>query len=153
MWLPTTTRTTTTTPRSATTTYSCVHIREEDGFRGKRTVSAYDSATPFATYSTIVSSGARRALWSLCHTRRQDLQATEYRHLPRRTSGTEETVMSLGDAGDDCINVLSRVTTVLNTDLESVTTELDETQDKLLEAHARIRQLEAQLAGRALPLA
>ena len=57
--------------------------------------------------------------------------------------------MSLGDAGDDCINVLSRVTTVLNTDLESVTTELDETQDKLLEAHARIRQLEAQLAGRA----
>ena len=61
--------------------------------------------------------------------------------------------MSLGDTGDDCINVLSRVTTVLNTDLESVTTELDETQDKLLEAHARIRQLEAQLAGRALPLA
>ena len=61
--------------------------------------------------------------------------------------------MSLGDAGDDCINVLSRVTTALNADLESVTTELDETQDKLLEAHARIRQLKAQLAGRAPPLA
>ena len=40
------------------------YIRDEDGFRGKRTASAHDSATPFATYSAAISSAARRALFS-----------------------------------------------------------------------------------------
>ena len=73
----------------------------------------------------------------------------EYRHLPRRISGTEETVVTLGDEGEDHVNTLARVSAALNTDLENVTTELDLTQDRLMEAHERIRQLEAQLAGRA----
>ena len=75
----------------------------------------------------------------------------EYCHLPRRTSGTEKTVVTLGGAAKNRINVLAQVTATLNTDLECVTTELDETQDMLLDAHVRIRQLEAQLAGRAPP--
>ncbi|RLM56124.1 hypothetical protein C2845_PM10G10520 [Panicum miliaceum] len=46
------------------------------------------SAMPHATYDASVSNAARRALWSICHTHRQELQNTEYRHLPRRLSGT-----------------------------------------------------------------
>ena len=83
-----------------------VHIRDEDGFRGKRTISAHDSTTPFTTCSAAVSSAARRALWSLCQARRQDLQATKYHHLPRHTIWTEETVVTLRDEGEDRVNVL-----------------------------------------------
>ena len=75
----------------------------------------------------------------------------EYRHLPRRISGTEETVVTLGDEGEDHVNTLARVSAALNTNLENITTELDLTQDRLMEAHERIRQLEAHLAGRAPP--
>ena len=60
-------------------------------------------------------------------------------------------MVTLGDKGEDRINTLTQVTAALNTDLENVTSELDQTQDQLMDAHARIRQLEAQLAGRAPP--
>ena len=102
-------------------------------------------------YSDAINSAARWDLWSLCHTHRHALHAMEYRHLPRCTSGTEKIVVTLGGAAENRINVLARVTAALNTNLECVTTELDETQDMLLDAHVRIRQLEAQLAGRAPP--
>jgi len=115
------------------------------------TVSAHDSDGPLPTYYDSVCSAARRALWSLCHTNRQDLQATEYRHLPRRACGTEETVMTLGGEEGSSVSILARATAALNTDLEGVTTELVRTQDRLMEAHDRIRQLEAQLAGGAPP--
>ena len=101
-----------------------VHVRVVDGFRGKRIVSAHDSDGPLPTYYDSVSSAARRALWSLCHTNRQDLQATEYRHLPRRARGTEETVMTLGGEEGRSVRILARATAALNTDLEGVTTEL-----------------------------
>ena len=57
--------------------------------------------------------------------------------------------MTLGGEEGSSTNVLARATAALNTDLEGVTTELVRTQDRLTEAHDRIRQLEAQLAGRA----
>ena len=60
-------------------------------------------------------------------------------------------MVTLGDEGEDRINTLTRVTAALNTDLENVTSELDQTQDQLMDSHVRIRQLEAQLAGRAPP--
>ena len=75
----------------------------------------------------------------------------EYRHLPHRARGTEDTVMTLGGEEGSSTNILARATAALNTDLEGVTTELVRTQDSLTEAHDRIRQLEAQLAGRAPP--
>ena len=61
--------------------------------------------------------------------------------------------MTLGCEEGSSTNVLARATAALNTDLEGVTTELVRTQDRLMEAHDRIHQLEAQLAGRAPPLA
>ena len=59
--------------------------------------------------------------------------------------------MTLGGEEGRSVRVLARATAALNTDLEGVTTELVRTQDRLMEAHDRIRQLEAQLAGRAPP--
>jgi len=59
--------------------------------------------------------------------------------------------MTLGGEEGSSVNILARATAVLNIDLEGVTTELAHTQNRLMEAHDRIRQLEAQLVGRAPP--
>ena len=75
----------------------------------------------------------------------------EYCHLPRHAHGTEEIVMTLGGEEGSSVNILARDIVALNPDLEGVITELVHTQDRLMEAHDRIRQLEAQLAGRAPP--
>ena len=121
-----------------------VHIRERlETSKGMKTRSAHNSTTPHATYAASVSDAARRALWSLCYTHRQELSFTEYCHLPRRTSGTEDTVVPLGEAGEDRLNVLARVSAALNMDLEGATAELDNTHEKLQEAQAKIAQLEA----------
>jgi len=128
-----------------------VHIRVDDGRRGKRTISAHDSSTPMATYRDAISSAARRALWSLCHTNCQDLEDSDYQHLPRRAHGTEDTELTLGGDGEGRVNVTVRALAAVNTDQEHVTNQLDETQDRLRKAHHRIRQLEAQLAGEAPP--
>ena len=64
-----------------------VHIRVDNGPRGMMIVSAHDSSTPMATYHAAVSSAVRRALWSLCHANRRDLEDTDYQHLPRLLVG------------------------------------------------------------------
>jgi len=69
-----------------------VHIRERgEGDHGMKTSSAHDSTTPHSTYAASISSASRRALWSLCHTHCQVLHTTEYRHVPRRASGSDVT--------------------------------------------------------------
>ena len=130
---------------------TCVHIRVDDGRRGRRTISVHNSSTPMTTYRHTVSSAARRALRSLCHTNHRDLEDTDYQHLPRRARGTEDTELTLGGDGESRVNVTVRALAALNTDLEHVTNQLDETQDWLREAHHRILQLEAQLAREAPP--
>ncbi|CAO2038067.1 unnamed protein product [Urochloa humidicola] len=57
----------------------------------------------------------------------------------------------LGEASEDRINVLARVIAALNIDLDGATAELTNTYEKLQGAHARIAQLEAQLAGQEPP--
>ena len=85
-----------------------VHIRERlETSKGMKTCSAHNCTAPHATYAALVSDAARRALWSLCYTHRQELSFTEYRHLPHRTSGTEDTVVPLGEAREDRLNVLA----------------------------------------------
>jgi hypothetical protein len=60
-----------------------VHVRVLDaGDRGFRTLSSHESLTPLSTYVDSVSNAARRALWSLSHTYRQQLHDTAYMHLP-----------------------------------------------------------------------
>ena len=56
-----------------------------------------------------------------------------------------------GRIGDGRFDILPRVTATLNTDLEGATAELDRTHEELQNAHARIAQLEAQLAGQQPP--
>jgi hypothetical protein len=56
----------------------------------------------------------------------------------------------MGDFHDSRVDILTRVTMALNTDLEGATTELDKTHE-LQNAQARIAQLEAQLAGQQPP--
>jgi len=128
-----------------------VHIRVDTGPRGMMTVSAHDSSTPMATYRASVSHAAMRALWSLNHTNRRDLERTDYQHLPRRARGTEHTELTLGEDEENRVNVTVRALAGVDTDLRNVVNQLDDTQDRLREAHHRIRQLEAQLAGEAPP--
>jgi ribosomal protein L12E/L44/L45/RPP1/RPP2 len=65
-----------------------IHVRVMDAWdRGFRTQSAHESLTPLSTYAASVSDAARRTLWSLSHTYRQQLRNTRFRHLPQRLSG------------------------------------------------------------------
>jgi hypothetical protein len=62
-----------------------VHTRVMDeGDRGFRTLSGHESVTTLSTYVALASNAARRALWSLSHTYRQQLHNMEYKHLPLR---------------------------------------------------------------------
>ncbi|CAN6324342.1 unnamed protein product [Urochloa humidicola] len=131
---------------------SRVHIRERrETSGGSRTASMHDSTVPLGTFTASISEAARRALSALCYTHRLELSVTEYRHLPRRPSGGEQAYVVMGDAGEDRVSVLARVTAVLNTDLDNATTELAKTHDQLEEAYAKIARLEAQLAGQEPP--
>ena len=129
-----------------------VHIRVplgDDG--GWRTRSSHYSTAPFSTEEAAVNDAARRALWSLSHSYREQLYNSDFRHVPHRLSGTEETVVPAVRFGEGRLDILTRITAALNTDLEGATAELDRTHEELRTAQARIAQLEAQLAGQQLP--
>jgi hypothetical protein len=129
-----------------------IHVRVMDvGDRGFRTLSAHESLTPLSTYSTSVSDAARRTLWSLSHTYRQQLHDTRFRHLPLRLSGGSQTSIIPGGAGEERFNTLASVVAGLNTDLNSATLDLSRVHLELEDAHAWIAALEAQLQGRDPP--
>jgi hypothetical protein len=121
-----------------------IHVRVMDaGDRGFRTLSAHKSLTPLSTYAALVSDAARKTLWSLSHTYRQQLQNTKYRHLPLRIRGESQTSIVPGGAGEDHLNTLAGVVAGLNTDLNSATLDLSRVHLELEDAHARITALEA----------
>jgi hypothetical protein len=73
--------------------YTCrVYIRaslnDTDGWRYR---SSHHSTAHFSSDDAAVNDAARRALWSLCYARRERLHGSEFRHVPRRVSGSEET--------------------------------------------------------------
>ena len=59
--------------------------------------------------------------------------------------------MTLRGDEETRVNVTVRALAGVDTDQRSVVNQLDDTQDRLREAHNRICQLEAQLAGEAPP--
>jgi hypothetical protein len=125
-----------------------IHVRVMDaGDRGFRTLSAHESLTPLSTYAASVSDAARRTLWSLSHTYRQQMQNMRFRHLPQRLRGGSQTSNVPGEAGEDRLNTLAGVVAGLNTDLDSATLDLSRVHLELENAHARIAALEAQLQG------
>jgi hypothetical protein len=126
--------------------YICVPLIDTNGWRNR---SSHHSTAHFSTDEAAVNEAARRALWSLCNAQRDRLHESEFRHIPRRVSGSEETIVPAG--GDDRIDILDRVTTSLNTDLEGATAELDRYHEELQTAQARVAHLEARLAGQRPP--
>jgi hypothetical protein len=129
-----------------------IHVRVMDAEdRGFRTLSAHESLTPLSTYAASVSDAARRTLWSLSHTYRQQLQDTRFRNLPLRLSGGSQTSIVPGGAGEERLNTLAGVVAGHNTDLNSATLDLSRVHLELEDAHARIATLEAQLQGRHPP--
>jgi hypothetical protein len=128
------------------TVYIRMPLNDTDGWRYR---SFHHSTAYFSTYDAAVNDAARRALWSICNAKRAQLFNSEYRHVPRRASGTEETVVPTG--GDDRIDILARVTAALNTDLEGATTEMNRYHEELQASEVKIARLEEQLAGQRLP--
>jgi hypothetical protein len=127
--------------------YTCrVYIRKPlNDTEGWRYRSSHHSMAQFSTDDAAVNDAARRALWSICNANWVQLFHSEYRHVPRRASGTEVTVVPAG--GNDRIDILARVTAALNTDLEGATTEINKYHEELQAAEVKIARLEAQLAG------
>jgi hypothetical protein len=130
-----------------------VHIRVRNHTRGgyiSRTT--HDSITPHSTNQASVSNAARRALFSLRFRHDQKLSLNDYRHIPRCIRGTEQTVVPLTGSEDPRLHTLAQVTAALNTNLEGVTSELEQTHGELKDAYARIAQLEAERDGREPPV-
>jgi hypothetical protein len=116
-----------------------VHIRQCNCTGGGYiSCTTHDSTTPHSTYQASVGNAARRALFSLRSRHDQELSLSDYRHIPRRTSGTELTVVPLTSSKDPRPHTLTQVTAALNTDVEGVTSELEQTHDVLKDAYARI---------------
>jgi hypothetical protein len=126
--------------------YIRMPLNDADGWKYR---SSHHSTAHFSSDDVDVNDAARRALWSIYNAKRARLFNSEYRHVPRRASGIEETIVPAG--GDDRIDILARVTAALNTDLEGVTTEMDRYHEELQAAQAKIARLEAHLAGQRLP--
>ena len=142
--------TTHTTYRTMPACYSTtVHIRKEAGdSTGPVTVSVHECTTPHATYKASVNDAAKRALFSLCHTYRQELENTAFRHVPRRAPRTEQTVVPLGELPEQRLNTLASVTAGLNTDLENATSEIYGLHVELHSANEKIKQLVAYIEDR-----
>jgi hypothetical protein len=129
-----------------------VHVRVTTGQAGRwRTHTIHPSTAHFASEAAAINDTARRALWSVSNTFCDRIEGTDFRFVPSRVSGTENTVVPMGDFRDSRVDILARVTAALNTDLEGATAELDMTHRELQNAQARIAQLEAQLAGQQPP--
>jgi hypothetical protein len=111
-----------TQPLLGTYYMSRVHIMERNYTgRGYFSRTTHDSTTAHSTYRASVSNAARRALFSLRSRHDQELSLSDYRHIPRRTSGTEQTVVPLASSEDPRLHTVAQVTIALNTNLEGVT--------------------------------
>jgi hypothetical protein len=66
---------------------------------------AHHNRTHFSSNDAAVNDVARRVLWSLCNAQHERLHWSEFLHVPRRVSASEETVVPYG--GDDRIDVLA----------------------------------------------
>jgi hypothetical protein len=126
--------------------YIRVTLNDTNRWRNR---SSHHSTAHFSTDDVVVNDAARRALWSLCNAEREHLHGSEFRHVPRRVSGSEETIVPTG--GDDRIDILARVIAALNTDLEGATSEMDRYHEELQTTQAMIAHLEAKLAGQRPP--
>jgi hypothetical protein len=78
-----------------------------------RSRSLHYSTAPFSTEAVIVNDVARRALWSINNSYRGQMYDTDFRFVPNHISGSEETVVPVGDNRDGRLDILARVTATL----------------------------------------
>jgi hypothetical protein len=75
-----------------------VHVRVTTGQAGKwRTRTIHPSTAHFASEAAAINDAARRALWSVSNTFCDRIEGTDFRFVPSRVSGTENTVVPMGD--------------------------------------------------------
>jgi hypothetical protein len=109
-----------------------VHVRVTTGYASRwRTRTIHTSTSHFALEAATINDAARRALLSVSNTFRDRIEGTDFRFVPSRVSGTENTVVPMGDFRDSRVDILARVTAALNIDLEGATAELDMTHREL----------------------
>jgi hypothetical protein len=58
------------------------------------------STAHFTSKAAAINHAARRALWSVSNIFRDRIHATNFRFVPSRVSGTEDTVVPMGDFRD-----------------------------------------------------
>ncbi|KAF8664320.1 hypothetical protein HU200_054870 [Digitaria exilis] len=123
-----------------------VHVRAQmENASRFRTWSIHESSLLHTSYEAAISDAARRAVPSISHQFQRELSRTEYRHLPRRHPGTEQTVVvGGGPTADPRLNVLARVTAALNTDMEGVINELAEAQERIAELEEQLAEQQGQ---------
>ena len=143
-------------PQHATLYRAQVHVRHDVGHGGGRyTYTLHEASAFHTTYRLAISDATRRALWSLRSRYCEELDNTDYRGIPQRVPGTENTTVKMaaaGEPGEVRLDLMARVTSWLNTDLEDTTNEMLGWMEKY---HAVCRKLvlaEAQLAGVAPPV-
>jgi hypothetical protein len=103
-----------------------------------KTRTIHPSTAHFTSEADAINDAARRALSSVSNTFRDCIEGTNFRFVPSRVRGTENTVVPMSDFRDRRVDILARVTAALNTDLEGATAELDMTHRELQNAQARI---------------
>jgi hypothetical protein len=75
-----------------------VHVRVTTRQAGRlRTRTIHPSTTHFASEAATINDAATRALWSVSNTFRDRIEGTDFQFVPSRVSGTENTVVPMGD--------------------------------------------------------
>jgi hypothetical protein len=111
------------------------HVRVVTGQAGRWRTSIIHSCTAhFSSEAAAINDAARRALWSISNSFRDQIHGTDFSFVPSCVSSTEDAVVPMGDFHDSRVDILARVTATLNTDLESATAELDRKHEELQNA-------------------
>jgi hypothetical protein len=112
-----------------------VHVRVTTAQVGRwRTGTIHPCTAHFASEAAAINNAARRAVWSISNTFRDCIEGIDFRFVPNRVSGTENTVIPMGDFRYSRVDILARVMAALNTDLDGATAELDRTHRELQNA-------------------
>jgi hypothetical protein len=104
---------------------------------------------PRRTLDAGTSEAARRALYYLCHTYREELQGTEFQLFPRCKRGATYTQIPALPPGEGSllVDTMQELVTALSTDLDAAGAEIQEVKRKLMKTIRGKAILEAQLRG------
>jgi hypothetical protein len=104
---------------------------------------------PRMTLDAGTSEAARRALFSLCHVYREELQGTEFQQFPRCRRGATSAQIPVPppSEGSLIMDITQELVTTLNIDLDATGIEIQDVKEKLRKTLIDKEILEAQLRG------